>query len=207
MAMTAALAWAGCGPALAATADDWVPRRDFHSMVEAAWQALPQRQTYAAQHAQAAARFRAGGSLTPDAPFLTGTYVNDKIAGSNQNYITTQLEAATPVWLPGEGTATQRAAHAESAVADADAEAAHLALAADLLDLAARVLTAEGERDVAQRRLATAQALSADLQNRLRVGEASDSDALAAQAEAAMPGSMSTAPPPRLPPTAQPLRH
>ena len=159
--------------------------RTLHDMVADAWARLPQRQEFAARRTVAAARFRAGGALVPDAPFVTGSYVNDKILGSNDNYITTQVEVSTPVWLPGEGTATQSTARADGAAAEAAGEAAHLALASQILDLATRAALAEDARGIAARRFATAQALSADLARRFRVGESAQSDALAADADAA----------------------
>ena len=157
----------------------------FHDAVAAAWARLPQRRALAARQGVAAAQFAAGGALFPNAPYATGTYINDKILGSNENYITTQGELGTPVWLPGEGTATQNAASADAATVAADADATHLALAVQVLGLAVQAAFAANERDVAQRRLATAEALAADLVHRFHVGESSESDALAADAEAA----------------------
>lgn len=157
----------------------------FHDAVAAAWANLPQRQGFAAQQGSAAARYTAGSAFFPNAPYVNGTYVNDKALGSNYNYITSQLELGTPVWLPGEGTATQKTAQADSTAVMAAVEAAHLALAAQVLDLVVQTTLAVNARDVAARRLATAQALAADLAGRLRVGEAPQSDALAADADAA----------------------
>ena len=157
----------------------------FHDAVAAAWSRLPQRRTLAARQGVAAAQFLAGSALFPNAPYATGTYINDKILGSNENYLTTQGELGTPVWLPGEGTATQNVASADAATVAADADATHLALAVQVLGLAAQAAFAANERDVAQRRLATAEALATDLAHRYGVGESSESDALAADAEAA----------------------
>ncbi len=157
----------------------------FHDAVAAAWANLPQRQGFAAQQGSATARYTAGGAFFPNAPYVNGTYVNDKALGSNYNYITSQVELGTPVWLPGEGTATQKTAQADSTAVMAAVEAAHLALAAQVLDLVVQTTLAVNARDVAARRLATAQALAADLAGRLRVGEAPQSDALAADADAA----------------------
>ena len=156
----------------------------FHDAVAAAWARLPQRQAFAARQGVAAAQYAAGGALLPNAPFASGSYVNDK-AGSNEHYITYQGQLGTPVWLPGEGTATQNAALARSATVSADLEAAHLALAVQVLDLTAQANFAANALDVARRRLAVAQALATDLAHRLQVGESSDSDALAADADAA----------------------
>ena len=123
--------------------------------------------------------------MFPNAPYATGAYVNDKILGSNQSYITIQGELGTPVWLPGEGTATQNTAQANAVAVTAEADAAHLALAIQVLDLATQATFAANARDVARRRLAAAQGLNVDLARRFRVGESSESDALAANAEAA----------------------
>ena len=157
----------------------------FRDAVAAAWARLPQRQDLAAQGASAAARYAAGGAFLPNAPYAVGTYVNDKALGSNYNYITSQAEVGTPIWLPGQGRATQATAQADGAAVEAAAEAAHLALAAQVLDLAAQAGVAANARDVAARRLATAQALAENLSRQFRVGEASQSDALAASADAA----------------------
>ena len=161
------------------------PVLTLHQAIAAAWARDPQRNTLDARQNTAAARYAAGGALFPDAPTLTAGYVNDKIAGSNYNYITTQAELDTPVWLPGQGTATQRVATAQAGTAVADAEAAHLMLAGAVLDLAAQAALAANTRDVARRRLVSVQALALDARRRFRVGEGSESDSLAAEAEAA----------------------
>ncbi len=161
------------------------PAQSLHDAVASAWERLPQRRAFAARQASAGARYAAGGALLPNAPSINGSYVNDKAAGSNYNYITSQIELSTPVWLPGEGTATQSLAQADSAAAAAMAEAAHLALAAQVLDLAVQAALAANARDVALRRLTTDKALAGDLARRFRLGESSQSDFLAASAEAA----------------------
>ncbi len=161
------------------------PAQSLHDAIASAWERLPQRRAFAAQQASAGARYAAGGAFLPNAPSITGSYVNDKVAGSNYNYITSQIQLTTPVWLPGEGTATQSLAQADAAAASAAAEAAHLALAAQVLDLAMRGTEATNARDVALRRLTTDKALADDLGRRFRLGESSQSDFLAATAEAA----------------------
>jgi hypothetical protein len=42
--------------------------------------------------------------LFPNAPTATGTFANDRIAGSDYGHVTSQVELRTPIWLPGEGT-------------------------------------------------------------------------------------------------------
>ena len=161
------------------------PVPSFHDAVTAAWGRLPQRQDLAVQGRSAAARYAAGGAFLPNAPYAIGTYFNDKAVGSNYNYLTAQAEVGTPIWLPGQGRATQATAQADGVAVEAAIEAAHLALAAQVLDLAAQASVAVNARDVAARRLATAQSLSTDLARQFRVGEAAQSDALAASADAA----------------------
>ena len=159
--------------------------QSFHDAVAEAWSRLPQRRDLASQQSAAGARYAAGGALFPNAPYAVGTYFNDKVLGSNYNYLTAQAELGTPIWLPGEGTATQATARADSAAVVAAVEAAHLALAAQVLDLASQAALAANTRDVAARRLTTAQSLAGDLAHRFQVGESSQSDALAASSDAA----------------------
>jgi len=156
----------------------------LHDAVQAAWDRLPDRVGLEARRQAAAARVGAGGAFLPNAPYVTGTYINDK-AGSNQNYITHQAELGTPVWLPGQGRATQDAARAEITSLGAEAKAAHLALALQVLDAATQASLGANSRDAARRRLQSSQALAADLARRFRIGEAAQSDALAADADAA----------------------
>ncbi len=159
--------------------------QSFHDAVAAAWERLPQRGIFVAREATVAARYAAGGALVPNAPTATGTFINDRIAGSNNGYITSQVGVSTPVWLPGEGTATQNLARADAVANVAAVEAEHLALAGQVLDLAVQAIAAGQAREVATRRLATDQALATDLARRFRLGESSQSDSLAADAEAA----------------------
>ncbi len=156
----------------------------FHAAVAAAWELLPQRQDLAARNAEAAARLASGRALFPNAPTANASYVNDRVAGSNNGYLTSQVEFSTPVWLPGEGTATQNTARADTAATEAAVEAAHLALAGDVLDLVTQATLAANARDAAARRLETSKALAADLDRRFEVGETAQADALAADADA-----------------------
>ena len=157
----------------------------LHQAIDAAWRRLPQRDVLKAQQDVAAAHDLAGSAFLPNAPTANGTYVDDKIAGSNQNYITTQVGVSTPIWLPGEGTATQNAARAQGVAIDAQTAMTHLDLARQVLRLATDAEAALNSRLIARRRLTTGEALAADLAHRFAVGESAQSDALAADAEAA----------------------
>ena len=151
--------------------------------VAAAWERLPGRAAIEGRRQAAAARFGAAGAFLPNAPYASAGYVNDQV-GSGQRYITYSGEVGTPVWLPGQGTASQNVAQADLASIAAEADAAHLALAAQVLDLSSQAALAANTRDVARRRLATTQALATDLNRRFRIGENAQSDALAADADA-----------------------
>jgi outer membrane protein TolC len=181
-ALCALIAW--CVPPQAAAADP-ATAPSFREAVALAWARFPQRQNFAAAQAEAAARDESGRAFFPNAPTASGSYVNDRIAGSNLDYITAEGELTTPIWLPGEGSATRQAAHADEDATAADADAAHLDLALRVLATTEQAVLASNAVDVARRRATTAQLLSASLAHRLRLGESSQSDALAVQAEAA----------------------
>lgn len=75
------------------------------------------------------------------------------------------------------------AAQAERVAIEAQAAMAHLVLAADVLRLATSATDAANTRAIAARRLATSRALAGDLSRQFAVGEAAQSDALAAEAD------------------------
>ena len=106
----------------------------------------------------------------PNAPTASGSYVNDKVAGSNYNYVTSQVGVSTPLWLPGEGTATQDAARAESVAIDGQIALAHLSLAREVLRLSGDAVDAANALAIAQRRLATNRALAANVGKPVRRG-------------------------------------
>jgi outer membrane protein TolC len=155
----------------------------FRQAVALAWDRYPQRQNFAAARTEAAARDLSGRAFFPNAPTASGSYVNDRIAGSNLDYITAEGEVTTPVWLPGEGRATRNSAHADEDAIAADEDAAHLELALQVLGTTEQAALASNALDVARRRAMTAQSLSARLAHRVQIGESAQSDALAAQAE------------------------
>lgn len=177
------------GPALAnphRSADQPVViHQTLHDAVAAAWERLPQRADFTAQQATTSARYTAGSAFVPNAPTAIGSHINDRIAGSNYNYVTSQIGLSTPVWLPGEGSATQNVAQADAASITASTEAAHLALAAQVVDLVRQATLAANARDVAARRLSASKALAGDLAKRFQLGESSQSDSLSASADAA----------------------
>ena len=175
--LLASLVGAGLAGARPAAAES------FREAVQAAWDHAPERVSIEGRRGEATARGRAARSFFPNAPYVTGTYVNDQ-AGSAQNYITYQAQVGTPIWLPGEGTATEAVARADLDRVEADADSAHLSLAVAVLDTALQAITATLSADVARQRLSAAQALADDLARGVRAGESARSDLEAARADA-----------------------
>lgn len=179
----ASLRWA-LGAACLAWPASAAPTVSLHDAILAAWARAPQLQATEARGREALARAGAARSLVPNAPFATATYFNDRL-GSNQKYITYQGELGTPVWLPGEGTATERVAQADFAQVEAEIAVQKLDLAQQVADAAISLAYAANAADVARRRLDTSRRLERDLDHRVQLGEAAQSDALSASADAA----------------------
>ena len=151
----------------------------FPGAVSAAWERYPERDNMRAASEMAAARVREGSATFPNAPFADGEYDDDRL-GSNYTYRTTRVELGTPVWLPGEGTATVRVGASQGAAVMAEQNAAHLALARQVLGLSLEASLATDRQESARSRLATDRAVAGALRERFRVGENSHSDSLAA---------------------------
>ena len=163
-------------------------RWTLRDAVDAAWARAPDQSSIAAQRQAALERARAARAFFPNAPTLTGTYFDDHAIGSNEGYTTYQAEASTPVWLPGEGTATERVANSDVRTLVAQTASAKLVLAASVLDAAAIATLAQHEQVIARARLSSAQRIAAAVSHASRVGEspAVDLDAVEAEADSAV---------------------
>ncbi len=154
----------------------------LHDAVLAAWTLAPERYALDGQRGEAAARARAARAFFPGAPYVTGEYFDDHLIGSNQGYTTYQGELATPLWLPGEGTATERAAQADMQHLSQQGEAMRLELARQVLDQATAAGLAADNREIAGRRLAAARLLLDSVGHAVGTGEAPGIDGQAARA-------------------------
>ncbi|GBR52346.1 cobalt/zinc/cadmium resistance heavy metal efflux pump protein CzcC [Neokomagataea thailandica NBRC 106555] len=115
----------------------------FHDAVRAAWTRDPAQ---AALHVAAqAADTEASAARTwfPAGAIINAQYLDDHFIGSNQGYTTYQGQISMPFWLPGQGTATERAALADKAVARANADMERMAIAIQVLDIASAARTEE----------------------------------------------------------------
>ncbi len=154
----------------------------LHDFVEAAAARNPELASLQGRRMAIDARQQAAVALTPGAPSLSGSYLTDQ-AVRNRNQREAQVGVSTPIWLPGEGTASRRLADAEFARSSPQAALLRLKIAGQVRDLLDEFALAQAEVGVSDRRLRDARALEADVGRRTRAREASDADLLLARAE------------------------
>ncbi|WP_246374311.1 TolC family protein [Gluconacetobacter tumulicola] len=157
----------------------------FRDAVTAAWAVDPVRTELTTNGQSADARADAAKSWFPGGPVVSAQYFDDHFIGTNIGYTTYEGTVSVPLWLPGQGTATQRVAQAESATIQEKLNVEHMAVAV-------RVLEATGARVIAQRRQTVAlslvqamQRVAAAVGRAEHQGEAAAADRQAADAELA----------------------
>lgn len=151
--------------------------------VEGAWRLNPDIQALEAKRGQAVAQRGAGEALVPAAPAVTLRHVTDYL-GRNAGRREYEAELGVPLWLPGQGTATTRAADALLARTDAEIAARRLAVTGEVRTALWQVALAERRADVARQRLKVARQLERDTQRTAKAGETSEADHQLARAEA-----------------------
>jgi cobalt-zinc-cadmium efflux system outer membrane protein len=104
------------------------------------------------------------------APFVTLGHVTDQVI-VNKRQRATVGELALPLWLRGEGTATEQLVDAELLRIDAQIAEAKLKIAGEVREALYAVALADGEVKLADQRVETARALEADVARRERAGE------------------------------------
>lgn len=151
-------------------------------VLEQAWRLHPQAAGLDAREAEARAAQEVAAGFTPEPPSVAIGSLNDRY-NRNLGRQEWEVELAAPLWLPGQKAA--REAEAASRVEEAIAKRAALRweLAGVLREAWWSLAAARNVNALAIRRLATAQALEADVRRRYRVGELSRIDANLAQAE------------------------
>ena len=108
--------------------------------------------------------------LVPAAPAVTLRHVTDYL-GRNVGRREYEAELGVPLWLPGQGTATVRAAEALAARTDAEIAARQLAVAGEVRNALWQVALAEGRTELARQRLRVARQLEADTRRAAGAGE------------------------------------
>lgn len=150
--------------------------------LELAWQRHPEAQALRARTAQALAGAEVAASLTPEPMGVSVGVLTDQ-PDRNNGKREWEIELAVPLWLPGQQAARQAEAQGRINEVAARAAALRLELAGELREAWWTLAAARNARDLAQRRLDSAQALESDVQRRYRVGELARVDANLAQDE------------------------
>lgn len=138
--------------------------------VEGAWALNPQIKALEARRNEFIARSSAAGAFFPAPPAITLSHVTDQLI-ENKRQRSTELELSTPLWLPGEGTATQQVAEADLTRIDAQLSLARLTVAGAVRDAIYKFALAEREAELADRQVDNVRSLEADVARRVRAGE------------------------------------
>ena len=175
--MTGVLAWGVLARAQ-------VPRSgpSFHEAVSMAWAIDPVRTELQVGHHSARARASAAGSWFAGGPTLSGEYMDDHMLGSNEGYTTYQGGVSVPLWLPGQGSATQQVASAEAASLDEQLNVEHMALSIRVLDAGAAALIARTRVDVAHTLYDVTARMATSATQAVHDGELASADGQMAQA-------------------------
>ncbi|WP_298934255.1 TolC family protein [uncultured Ramlibacter sp.] len=148
--------------------------------VEAAWTLSPQARSLASRQNELDARSRAASSLFAGPPSLLLSHRTDRL-GSNGGLREDEIEVSAPVWTPAVRRSTSEQVDADRAALAGQYALAKLKLAAEVRELAAQAAAARIERDIAQGKLREAQLLAADVERRVKAGDAARVDSLQAQ--------------------------
>ena len=155
---------------------------DMREMLESAWSKSAEIVALEARRTEITARRRAAGRLTPGPPSLGIGHLNDYATGDD-GYREYDVELGTPLWLPGEGTASRTLADKELARLQAQLTLARLSVAGEVRDAYWSVRLGEGSVDLARRRLQAARTLQADVDRQVAAGQVALADLLLAKGE------------------------
>ena len=149
-------------------------------VIELAWERSPELAGVPGRQAAATARAAAAGSITPGPPSAGGGFTTDGFS-NRRGGREFELSVATPLWLPGEGAASVRAANADLARLTAQQEAQRLVVAGEVREALALVALAQVELAGVEARLRDARTLEADIGRRVRGREAAEAELLTAR--------------------------
>lgn len=127
-------------PMVSAASDPVLPLR---TALTAAWENDPVRQELAINTQSADARAAAAKSWFAGGPVLTASYSDDRAAGTNLGYVTWQGGVSVPLWLPGQGSATEHLAQADSKAALARVEVERMAITVRVLEQGSAAILAD----------------------------------------------------------------
>lgn len=153
---------------------------DMREALESAWSKSAEIAALEARRAEIIARRRAAGRLTPSPPSLGIGHLNDYATGDD-GYREYDVELGTPLWLPGEGTASRALADKELTRLQAQLALARLSVAGEVRDAYWSVRLGEESVDLARRRLQAARTLQADVDRQVAAGQVALADLLLAR--------------------------
>ncbi|WP_059431484.1 MULTISPECIES: TolC family protein [Gluconobacter] len=168
---------------MASAASD--PVLPLRTALTAAWENDPVRQELAINTQSADARAAAAKSWFAGGPVLTASYSDDRAAGTNLGYVTWQGGVSVPLWLPGQGSATEHLAQADSKAALSRVEVERMAIAVRVLEQGSAAILAD-RRVIAARMIVRSLEHIALLTNRSKgQGEATGVEVQAVNAQLA----------------------
>ena len=142
----------------------------LHQAVEGAWALDPQIKALDAGRNEFIAREGAASAFFPAPPAITlGNATDQVIRDRHQRAM--ELELSTPLWLPGEGTATRQVARADLSRTDARLALARLSVAGKVREAVFAYELAARKAGLDEHRVQDAKALEADVARRARAGE------------------------------------
>lgn len=159
--------------------------QSLHDTLESAWARQPAMQAQAERLVELDGKRNAADALTP-APAAVSIGQRTDQPGSNAGRREWEIELAAPLWLPGQRDKQRAVVQAEGDVYGTVQVLSKLRLAGELREAWWQARLAAAERDLATQRLASADALAADVARRVKAGDLARVDANRAQGEQQM---------------------
>ncbi len=135
-----------------------------------------------AQGRATAARRHTANSFTPGSPYIAGTR-RSNVGGNLHAAREEEIEAAMPIWLPGQSEALHQTIDASLVETDERLALRRLDVAGLVREAWWRAQRTVREAEIAQSRLATARDIGSDMTRREALGESGRQDTLLAQNE------------------------
>ncbi len=150
--------------------------------LDQAWAHAPQAGEFAARDAEAQAGSELASKLLAAPASVSVSTLNDRL-GSGEGLQEWEVELTLPLWLPGQRGARETQAQSAADEVAARRRALRLQLAGELRDAWWALAAARADATLADQRLATAAALEADVQRRVKAGDLARVDANLAAGE------------------------
>lgn len=148
--------------------------------LDAAWQVNSQSRSLDNRRIELAAREKAASSWISGEPVAGIAHRTDRL-NKNEGFREYEAELELPLWNPGVRSAVQADVSAQRTGFDGQFAAAKLKLAGELRMLSASIAMAQIELDLNKRKLFDANALTQDLNRRVKAGENARVDGLQSQ--------------------------